>query len=258
MRLTCPNCGAQYEVPDQVIPDEGRDVQCSNCGDTWYQTHPDHPDHAPVSDETGLDETQKPETPHTPDPAVEPPTAEPDTPARRRIDPEIAGILREEAEHEARLRSSEARAGLESQPDLGLDNAPDPAREQRSREARDRMARMRGRDPAAPPQPDPDPDARRNILPDIEEINSTLRVSGNGGAPHGDPETPLQPKRRSGFARGFGLVMLVAVILLLIYANSGQIAQAMPQAAPALSAYVDLVNSGRIWLDSVIAGVTPQ
>ena len=37
MRLTCPNCGAQYEVPDDVIPDEGRDVQCSNCGDTWFQ-----------------------------------------------------------------------------------------------------------------------------------------------------------------------------------------------------------------------------
>ena len=42
MRITCPNCGAQYEVPDEVIPAEGRDVQCSNCGDTWYQYHPDH------------------------------------------------------------------------------------------------------------------------------------------------------------------------------------------------------------------------
>ncbi len=58
MRLTCPNCGAQYEVPDEVIPDEGRDVQCSNCGDTWYQAHPEFPelaleaeaDLAPASD----------------------------------------------------------------------------------------------------------------------------------------------------------------------------------------------------------------
>ena len=41
MRLTCPNCGAEYEVPDEVIPTSGRDVQCSNCGDTWYQYHPD-------------------------------------------------------------------------------------------------------------------------------------------------------------------------------------------------------------------------
>jgi predicted Zn finger-like uncharacterized protein len=37
MRITCPNCGAQYEVDPRVIPDIGRDVQCSNCGHTWFQ-----------------------------------------------------------------------------------------------------------------------------------------------------------------------------------------------------------------------------
>jgi len=37
MRITCPNCGAQYEVDARVIPDLGRDVQCSNCGHTWFQ-----------------------------------------------------------------------------------------------------------------------------------------------------------------------------------------------------------------------------
>ncbi|MEO0664593.1 MAG: zinc-ribbon domain-containing protein, partial [Pseudomonadota bacterium] len=36
MRLICPNCDATYEVPDSVIPPEGRDVQCSNCGTTWF------------------------------------------------------------------------------------------------------------------------------------------------------------------------------------------------------------------------------
>ena len=37
MRLTCPNCDAIYEVGDSVIPEEGRDVQCSACGTTWFQ-----------------------------------------------------------------------------------------------------------------------------------------------------------------------------------------------------------------------------
>ena len=37
MRLICPNCGAQYEVADDVIPQDGRDVQCSNCGHTWLE-----------------------------------------------------------------------------------------------------------------------------------------------------------------------------------------------------------------------------
>ena len=37
MRLICPSCEANYEVDDRVIPDDGRDVQCSNCGHTWFQ-----------------------------------------------------------------------------------------------------------------------------------------------------------------------------------------------------------------------------
>ena len=37
MRLVCPNCGAQYEVEDRLIPRAGRDVQCSNCGHGWFQ-----------------------------------------------------------------------------------------------------------------------------------------------------------------------------------------------------------------------------
>ncbi len=37
MRLICPNCVAQYEVDQDVIPAEGRDVQCANCGHNWFQ-----------------------------------------------------------------------------------------------------------------------------------------------------------------------------------------------------------------------------
>jgi predicted Zn finger-like uncharacterized protein len=37
MRLICPNCVAQYEVDENVIPAEGRDVQCANCGHIWFQ-----------------------------------------------------------------------------------------------------------------------------------------------------------------------------------------------------------------------------
>lgn len=37
MRLICPSCVAQYEIDEDVIPSEGRDVQCANCGHTWFQ-----------------------------------------------------------------------------------------------------------------------------------------------------------------------------------------------------------------------------
>mgnify|MGYP001498032777 CR=1 FL=1 len=41
MRLVCPNCGARYEVPKENIFATGRDVKCSACDTTWFQTHPD-------------------------------------------------------------------------------------------------------------------------------------------------------------------------------------------------------------------------
>jgi len=40
MRLVCPNCEAQYDLDDALIPAEGRDVQCSNCATTWFQGPP--------------------------------------------------------------------------------------------------------------------------------------------------------------------------------------------------------------------------
>lgn len=40
MRLGCPGCGAQYEVEASSIPDDGREVQCSACGHTWFQYAP--------------------------------------------------------------------------------------------------------------------------------------------------------------------------------------------------------------------------
>ena len=36
--MVCPNCGAKYEVDAALIPPSGRDVQCSNCGETWFET----------------------------------------------------------------------------------------------------------------------------------------------------------------------------------------------------------------------------
>lgn len=40
MRLTCPNCGAEYQVPDGVIPPGGKHVQCSACHTRWFMHGP--------------------------------------------------------------------------------------------------------------------------------------------------------------------------------------------------------------------------
>jgi predicted Zn finger-like uncharacterized protein len=36
MRLTCPNCGADYDVPDGMVPAGGRHVQCTSCHTRWF------------------------------------------------------------------------------------------------------------------------------------------------------------------------------------------------------------------------------
>ena len=117
MRLTCPNCGAQYEVPDQVIPLDGRDVQCSNCGGTWFQDHPDNPQpaqaHVPPEAEDDLwDDQGEPdddEYDYDPEPDYDD-ASDPEEDAHRAPpsrDVSVNDLLREEAEREARLRAAE-------------------------------------------------------------------------------------------------------------------------------------------------------
>lgn len=270
MRLTCPNCGAQYEVPGEVIPTEGRDVQCSNCGDTWFQDHTETP-------ETGLDDLPDPVDPqrqqtHEPDPtpdtsalraalsgreaAADAPEPEPEL-QQQDIDPSVADILREEAERETQLRATEAAETLESQPDLGLDNLPGDETSSRAREARKRMAQMRGQKPQ---EPAGDPGTRRGLLPDIEEINSTLRASGSNvpSTTSVSPQRPDKQAGRRGFSRGFSLIVVVGVVAWLVYANAPKIAQNVPQADPFISSYVALVDQARLWLDTQLGALVPK
>ena len=271
MRLICPNCDAQYEVVDDVIPTEGRDVQCSNCGQTWFQHHPDHMPEMPGAEagtEAQGDDLAEPDD--TPTEGEE--RAPSPEPQRRALDPAVADILRQEAELESRARAGNAD-GLESQPDLGLDDlrpdkgdnsdtdeSGDTEADRRAREAHDRMARMRGEDPAPKQVSEAAATAaaigsRRDLLPDIEEINSTLRSTSDrqSGTPADpSPQSDDTPVRRSGFRRGFSLMILLAVILWALYVFAPQIAQAVPQVDPYLSAFVAQVDMGRSWLDGQV------
>ncbi|MGI3169184.1 zinc-ribbon domain-containing protein [Pseudooceanicola sp. C21-150M6] len=253
MRLTCPNCGAQYEVPDEVIPESGRDVQCSNCGDTWFQPHPstldaeawdedlseaaaDDFEDGDYDEDYGDEEWQAP-----PAPALR----------QRNLAPEVKSILREEAAVEEKARAGDP---LESQPDLGLDEpvtsrrpaatAPeeDPAPEKPSlRLTPEEKAAMAAQDR---------PVSRRNLLPDIDELSSTLRRRGEGGR-RGEPRktTPLVQARRRGFRRGFMLSLIVVLVAAIIYLQAPKISAALPPLASPLAAYVSAVDRGRLWLD---------
>ncbi|MET4128613.1 zinc-ribbon domain-containing protein [Roseovarius sp. MBR-6] len=272
MRLTCPNCGAQYEVPDAVIPVSGRDVQCSNCGNTWFQHHADH---APDDTETEPEpEAVEPEREPEPEPVpedvpVSPPEAAPEPlpqpgpppAAQRRIDPEIAEILREEAERERAARASEAGDRLETQPDLGLDA---PASDERSQQARSRMERLRGG--ATRPEPPPedttpeeiDPPSRRNLFPDIDEINSSLSAHEDNGAvvrPPILPEEALPTPRKSGFRTGFRLAVITCVVALIVYLMAPTITAMAPGLERPVAQYVAAVDALRGLLSQAVAGI---
>ncbi|MGI9394518.1 MAG: zinc-ribbon domain-containing protein [Boseongicola sp.] len=309
MRLICPNCSAQYEIDENLIPDEGRDVQCSNCGNNWFELpppmaeglEPDIPveEHAEVI-ERPLESDYSPpsEAMHEPeqeqeqeavaeldaDPAQDESTTReqddgwdwpetrlvspvevpsiPETPAaapeptRRPADVADLDVLRQEAEHEISKRRSEA-ATIESQAEFGL-AAPEQKRTP-SRALRARMARLRGEDEdeggGEPETVEEDYQApRRDLLPDIEEINSTLRPTSARGA---EPVSPVVvAERQRGFRFGFVASVGICALLVIVYAWAPAIASAVPGTEQALIAYVDWANAARDALDGLIANVS--
>ncbi len=125
MRLVCPNCAAQYEVADAVIPTEGRSVQCSNCGQTWVQEPADADQ--PRKGENNVQPTvgapkPEPEPEPKPDidadehPAHKQPSSAP-RPPRTPHDPAILDILKREAEREKTARAHEAPTQDEATPE---------------------------------------------------------------------------------------------------------------------------------------------
>ncbi|MFP7569853.1 zinc-ribbon domain-containing protein [Marivita sp. S2033] len=266
MRLTCPSCGARYEVPADVIPEDGRDVQCSNCGNTWFQARDteDSPETLAAEASAPKDAVWHPEVESDIDdgPSVNQGAAPAEKPAptppkRRELDPSVADILREEAALESRARASQAGV-LEEQPDLGLQEPEDEAAK-RARQAQDRMRRLRGQDAAgaaAASAVSDRPQSRGDMLPDIDEINQTLRASSErrevrtlqGDLDDDDDDA-------GGFGRGFMFVVLLFVFLTALYIFAPQLGETIPQLAGLLDSYVSMVNQVRAWLDTQIATV---
>ena len=295
MRITCPNCAAQYEVDDALIPEGGRDVQCSNCGKGWFQpgreepaadraqtdkasdadepevalrdaaedapeapveaaepeddigrTEPSsdepvphhdavHADGEPAAQEPAAQEPAEPfEDDDIDDAPPPPPPPPPPGAAPRGTDESILSVLREEAEREIAQRRQDATP-LESQPDLGLP-------ETSSRSAAD----------AQPETAEVGMAGRRDLLPDIDAINSSLRSDADRPAVQDDDDAVVEDRRR-GFRLGFGIMLLIAGALIALYLGAEPLARAVPALEPVLVAYVDLANSLRTWIDGLLA-----
>ncbi len=275
MRLACPNCDARYEVPEDAIPASGRDVQCSNCGHAWFHTPGAAEASLPLAgtaraagDEVVDADAGHPEVEETagtamhdeaaqvdPSPRSEPGSRPPaDNAPRPGLDAGVMAILREEAAHEAEARRAEAAgrenvAGdrMQARPASGI-AAPAVSASPGGSERQPDMAGGEDHDTLSPSRPV----ARRDLLPDVEDINSTLQPDA-GLDPDAEVDALPDLTRRNAFRSGFLLALLLLALALAVYALAPVIAARLPWARASLEAYVALVDGLREWLNALMS-----
>jgi predicted Zn finger-like uncharacterized protein len=264
MRLVCPNCAAQYEVGDDAIPESGRNVQCASCGDTWFQ------DKRPAS--IRVERTRRPAPEPEPEDDIDlaaydeeedaPAPAPERAPERARVDPSVLDILRSEAERESAARRAETGSGGDAFDDEDVADEPAHADDlaSRAKAARERLKAGRTggerrlnlteteEDAAPAPRRTPRRERAQSDLPDVDELNSTLRSAEDKGRKRDEKRRRKKP-RRSGRV-GFYLAILLALLAAAAYALQGQIGAILPEARPYLETYVDTVNAVRRALDA--------
>ena len=259
MRITCPNCNAQYEVGDDMIPSEGRDVQCSNCGTTWFQEGRPRAATAvearavrrPGRKEPKVDETAQ-------DAAERARMAAAATLARAR-DADVAPSLEDDFDDENFDDENDPDSAPPPPEDDDVSNAIAATLRDASAtedEAEDETPFPVARSGAVPSEAK---SARRELLPDIEEINSSLRPDEASG---GVDDSPAEMRRSSGFRIGFLVIAASIAIAVGVYVFAGPIAEMVPQAGAALARYVAWVDAQRIALaaaaEALTARITPE
>jgi hypothetical protein len=94
---------------------------------------------------------------------------------------------------------------------------------------------------------------RRELLPDMDEINSTLRPGTGENTRHA--RTPEQEiEHRKGFRLGFVASVGIAAVLVIAYVWAPTIAAAVPGTESLLISYVDAANAARDALDTLFGG----
>ena len=325
MRLICPNCEAQYEVPDDAIPPGGRDVQCSNCQQSWFQTQkpvtparnalmlePSDPHAAPEEDaadkqpvaselyddleedviadnavteampdvteaaevnaeeipssapeQAALEETAPQQEAPPPQQATTPPAqaaASSDTqnePLKRKpLDDAVANILREEAA----LGGAPAATGpIASPPATETPKAAAPVTEDKTRQRIALMTKEEGGNASGSQQSDiaAQTDAHMRTIPTINEINATLRARAQASDMSGLTEAEkYEAVQRSGFRRGFFMILIIFAILILPYIFADQIIENLPQTKDIMTSYVVMVDQIRISLGDLVNSLT--
>ncbi|MHA3976391.1 zinc-ribbon domain-containing protein [Halovulum sp. GXIMD14794] len=256
MRLVCPNCSSQYEVDASLFPEEGREVQCSNCEEVWVQY--------PEAEEPPLRLDQMAAVPAPPRPSERLPQEERDELARavdqeltqRRASgltdhddetPEPSAHPEEEEDILASLREQIAAEGGDFEKDSG------PAKSGR-RDLR-KAAEAVGVEVA-----DATEEEKKARKWDLEKHEQDReRYSQAGG--RRDPlaraiqsyEAEAQPRRRGGIRAGFITALVLVAIAVGVHQFRGEISEAYPPAEPYLAQYDGAVEDARVQVEALYA-----
>lgn len=266
MRITCPNCLAQYEIDGGLLPPEGREVQCSACDTIWFQSAPSRKGMKPVNMPL-FEPAQTPDLPPVPEvaetsfiaaPAVvaeestdaAPPTPEAARPRARGLDPAISEVLRQEAEFEAAQRKRDADP-VEMQPDLGLlGGSPWPAFRDPDGPDSDLTDGLRADNNAVASQ-----DSTANF-PDIDDVSATLDpINARRQTDGSGYDLPLTPQdRQRGFLQGFIVPVALGGLVVGLYLAAPLLSMLIPPVAPLLSGFTVAIDTGRMALADMILG----
>ena len=203
MLIKCPNCDAQYEVPNDIIPAAGRDVQCSSCSKTWFVTG--QSGKKIVKDKASNYKNQK----KGELPKFETTESFLTDKANNDVDANVLEILREEADREIRARAAHERTG---------ENTHKPS----SKRAIKNNSKVNSK-----------------ALPDNIEIGTTLEESPASDYSFAER---IKYKNKSGKV-GFFVGIVIIIICWGAYSYSDLISQTVPETAIYMDIYKNYVQS---------------
>lgn len=255
IRLTCPECGAEYRIAEGAIPPGGRSVECSSCGAVWHQ--PGFP--APPGDRRPATDASPPQL-------------------NRPLPDSVLSVLREEAELARHQRETATDQGTD-RPETALPlqkPAPGPAIEDwpattitTPLSGPAAMAPDPDALPSGPPPAGPSPSRHINTRPlrpaEAVPAHEVMEATVTRSTPHraagptdavGDTVEPahhISPDMADaanarGYRRGLAWGIGIAALLLLLYVIAPRLAD-QGQAGHALMEWRLTVDDGRAWLE---------
>ena len=272
MRLVCPNCEARYEVPEENIPFMGREVQCSACWRSWFQTHPHfEKEQVGVAQSfvkqqelvdkslSGVSSESDESVPRANVSKQRQQKEEPIKP-KRRLHPTVTEVLREEARLEQIVRAQERR---KSQSDSDIDiRSTNP-----NENSKELGTTFRNQDSALFDHLNVTEIRKSGVIEKKEVTNAELvpdatttknvkfSSKAKGNIKPADEMLRIAFRRRKAKRLGFLTGFLIVGLSVLVYHNALFITQLIEPLSPALSQYVSFIDRVRSISDQWIANL---